>query len=41
MYEVESGSSFYAIMDEDEKTMINYYRNEYESKYEIYKLNIE
>lgn len=41
MYEIESGSSFYMIMDEDEKIMINYYRNEYESKYEIYKLDIE
>lgn len=41
MYEIESGSSFYMIMDEEEKTIINYYRNEYESKYEVYKFDIE
>lgn len=41
MYEIESGSGFRIIIDSDEKTMINYYRNEYESKYEVYKLDIE
>lgn len=41
IYEMENGSGFRIIMDSDEKTMINYYRNEYESKYEVYKLNIE